>query len=389
VSPRILLRFALVAAIGAFVYWIAAHTYWADQMVPRIPSGEALKEPFYAAERLARALGAHPSYERAWKLPPQNAVIVTALWDWDRSSTQRAQLQHWVESGGRLVTDLGFDNSGAFTHWSGVTRHYVEPATRHKIKLRSGCPYENESGVSVWPATTSPRRYKLCGLYFYSFLASTRVPVWQVADADGMQALRITVGQGSVTVVNGQPFTYFEVLQGENASLFVAATQLHAGDEVHFLSDVDHASLAALTWRFGAPVVVLLLGALVLALWRAAPRFGPAIPSPESARRSLAEQIRGTGQFLLRVGDGQALHAATVRALFAAASRRISTFPSLSSADRVSRLANATGFSATALAGAVNYTGARRANELRSAIALLEAARRELLRNKNGSTDGN
>ena len=91
----------------------------------------------------------------------------------------------------------------------------------------------------------------------------------------------------------------------------------------------------------------------------------------------------------MRIGDGQALHGATVRALLAAATRHISAFSSLSSEQRISRLAQATGYSPDALAAAVNYSGARRANELRSAIALLEAARREILRNDNRSTNGN
>lgn len=406
---RIAWRFAIPAAVGAFVYWIATHTYWPYQVVPRGPSRLALSEPFYVAERLARALGARPSYERLWRLPDKNAVLVTAFWDWDRSSTERAQLQQWVESGGRLVTDSSvFGHNDAFSAWSGITRRYPKIMSKHNrletavsynsrersgrrgVKLKpAGCDDGQESGVSLWPATATPRHYDLCGFSGYGFLASTRVPVWQVADASGVQALRIGVGRGSVSVVNGDPFTYLQLLQGTNAALLVAATQLHAGDEIYFLSDQDHASLLALSWQFGAPVIVLLLGALVLTLWRAAPRFGPAMASPESARRSLAEQIRGTGQFLLRVGDGQALHAATVRALFAAAPRRIGAFASLSSAERVSRLASATGFSAKALAEAINYTGARRANELRSAIALLEAARREILRNNNRSTDGN
>lgn len=403
---RIAWRFGVLLAIGAFVYWIATHTYWADETVSRGPSGEALRDPFYVAERLSRALGARASYERFWKLPDKNAVVVAESWDWDRSSRERAQLQHWVESGGRLVTDLSFfGDEDTFIAWSGITRRYpklreqtgksrphhaiMRLRARNVVVLQEECHEGEESGVSSWPASATPRRYDLCGIDGYGFLASTRAPVWQVTDTAGAQALRIAVGRGSISVVNGEPFTYRDLLEGTNAALFVAATQLRAGDEIDFLTDQDHASLLALSWRFGAPVIVLLLGALVLALWRAAPRFGPAMASPESARRSLAEQIRGTGQFLLRVGDGQALHAATVRALFAAAPRRIGAFASLSGAERVSRLASATGFSADALAEAINYTGARRTNELRSTIALLEAARREILRNNNRSTDGN
>ena len=383
-NRRIALRSGLyLAVIGAFVYWIATHTYWADQVVSGIPRGEALSNPFYAAERLARQLGAHTSDQQVWPLAARNAVVVTtASWDWDQGSAQRAQLQKWVESGGRLVADLSLLGDDAFSNWSGITRYH--------IKAISGeCRDEKEGGVSLWPAAANPRHYELCGLYPNSYLFSIHAPTWQVSDPYGVQALRIRVGQGSVSVVNGDVFTHLQLLRGSNALLFVAATELHTGDEIYFLAGQDHASLLALTWRFGAPVVMLLSGALILALWRAAPRFGPAIPSPERARRSLAEQIRGTGQFLLRAGNGQALHAATVSALFSAAPRRINAFSSLSSAERITRLARETGFAPTALAAAISYTGARRSNELRSAIALLEAARRELLRNNNGSTDGN
>ncbi len=386
-SLRILLRVVVLAALGAFVYWVATHTYWVDQVVPRSPRGAALTDPFYAAERLVQKLGAHASYERLWRLPPEHTVVVTGYWDWDRSSAERMQLEHWVESGGTLVVEWGsLIHDEVFSDWSGIT---LKTGKGQNVKWKPGGCRDEEEGGAPSPATGTPVRYEICGLYGDNFLASTRVPVWQVSDAYGSQALRIRVGRGSVTVVNGDPITYFQFLRGTDAALFVAATQLHTGDEFYFLSDQGHVSLLALAWRFGAPVVVLLLGALALALWRAAPRFGPPMASPERARRSLAEQIRGTGQFLLRVGDGQALHAATVRALFAAAPRRISAFASLSSADRISRLAGATGFPADALASAVNYTGARRTNELRSAIALIEAARREILRNNKRSTDGN
>jgi hypothetical protein len=388
VSLRIAWRLILLAGIAAFVYWIATHTYWADEVVPQMPRGEALRDPFYAAERLARALGARASSDRLWGLPPENGVVVAEFWDWDRNGNHRTQLQHWVESGGRLVTYLGYQPNDSFSRWSGVTRRTESKPARPKNWKPGGCRDADESGVSLWPAAGTPRRYELCGVNL-DFLVSSRPPEWQVADENGLQALRVKVGRGSVTIVNGFIFTYGQLLKGTHASLFVAATQLHSGDEIRFFSDQDHASLLALTWRFGAPVVVLLLGALALTLWRAAPRFGPTMATPERARRSLAEQIRGTGQFLLRVGDGQALHAATARALLTAAERRISAFATLPSAERINLLARATGFPADALAAAVNYSGAQRANELRSAIALLEAARREILRTDNRSTHGN
>jgi hypothetical protein len=145
-----------------------------------------------------------------------------------------------------------------------------------------------------------------------------------------------------------------------------------------FLSEEDHPSILALVWQYGAPVVWLTLTLLALSLWRGSVRFGPLAAAPESARRSLAEQIRGTGQFTLRHGRGESLHAASVRALDEAATSVVPSYLRLPVEERVSILARLTGFDAQALAAAVHH-GVRRPNELRHALAVLELARRQTL----------
>ena len=45
---------ALVAIVLiALVAWVANNTYWGDVRVPMPPKGEALTNPFYAAQRFA------------------------------------------------------------------------------------------------------------------------------------------------------------------------------------------------------------------------------------------------------------------------------------------------------------------------------------------------
>jgi hypothetical protein len=389
VSMRLLGRLLVLALSCAFVYWIAVNTAWVETTVYRSARGDALKDPFYGAEHLARALGAHAVFDRLWALPPANGVIVMSYWNWSRNATQLAQLQRWVESGGRLVTDGTIDNV-QLSHWTGVSRRYLkQDGVRRSESKPDGCREESESGFSLWPPSATPRRYELCGLFIGSVLVSRRDPVWKVADESGARAMRVKVGSGSVTLVNGVLFGTQQFLKSDHPAMFVAATQLHAGDEIHFVTDEDRPSLLALAWQVGAPVISLLLVALALGLWRALPRFGPVMASPDAARRSLAEQIRGTGQFLLRVGDGAALHAASVRALMTVAERRITGFAGASSEQRIASLARSAGLDSAALASAIKYAGTRRSNELRSAIALLEAARRTILRNDNRSTYGN
>jgi hypothetical protein len=157
------------------------------------------------------------------------------------------------------------------------------------------------------------------------------------------------------------------------------AAQLRHGDEVHFMSEEEHASILTLMWVYGWPVVLLSLAWIGFALWRNSVRFGPLVAETQTARRSLAEQIRGTGQFVMRFGAGKALHAAAVRALDEAAQRRISAYRRMPVDERIEAVARLVGLQASELGPAVNSSGPRRPHELRQALALIETARRRIL----------
>jgi hypothetical protein len=175
------------------------------------------------------------------------------------------------------------------------------------------------------------------------------------------------------------PFGNRDLAEIDHGKLLVGATQLHRGDRIIFLSEHEHTSLLGLMWLHGAPVIVLGLIALAALLWRGGVRFGPLAAATDMARRSLAEQIRGTGQFTVRLGGGKALHAAAVRALHEAARRRIAHYESMSHADRVGAIAHRAGIDSETLAAAINHSGARRPSDLAHTVALLESARRKIL----------
>jgi hypothetical protein len=219
-----------------------------------------------------------------------------------------------------------------------------------------------------------------------TYLQTTRKISWALRDAGEMQAVRVPAGRGSVTAINASPFYHRSLLDGDHGRLFVAAVVLRTGDEVHFLSEDDHPSLLALLWIYGSPVVVLALAAIALGLWRNSARFGPLVNEPPTARRSLAEQIRGTGEFALRYGDGESLHAASLRALTEAATRRVPGYARLSPSDQAAALARLTGFDRDAFTAAAYHAGLRTPNELRNTIAFLETARREILSSPPAST---
>jgi len=372
---------AVIVVLAALVVWVGSHTYWADTKIPMPPKGEALTNPFYAAQKFVAALGGRATREGVFGVPGRDAVVVLSGWHWSLMPARRAALQRWVESGGRLVVDsMLITNGDEFERWSGIVRKYDlhsddEPWSKDREKCRT---FKEEPGDSS-SRGFAPTRLSLCNLWGVSSLVTGKPIVWAVRDASGIQAMRVAVGRGTVTVLNWTPFRQQSLFDGDHGWLFVAATDLRRGDELHFLSEDDSPPLLALVWRSGAPVVVLGLLAVALLIWRGAVRFGPLQASRPAERRSLAEQIRGTGEFALRHGGGQALHAASVRALEEAARRHVPGYAALTSADRGVALERLSGVNAHDVLSAAYHPESRGPHKLRTAIGVVEATRRHML----------
>ena len=366
---------AVLMAIAAAVFWVARNTEWTEFTVPLPPKGEAATNPFYAAQRFVERLSIRSSWDRELVIPSADAVLVVAAWHWDLTEYRRYAIERWVESGGRLVV-VGPLSGGddEFERWSGIARRRGRPEQVESPP--AGCRQLEE--FTDPPGPPNGQR-TVCDIEVGSFLETARRKLWGLRDPAGAQVLRVAVGHGTVTVINGNPFEHREFLVEDHPWLFVAAAALRRRDELHFLSERDHPSLLALLWRHGSPAVALALVALALALWRNTARFGPLVEDPPMARRSLAEQIRGTGRFALRHGGGESLHAAAVRALDEVSAQRIAGYRSMPPHDRAAAIARITGFDRDALVAAVHHAGHRGAGELTGTLAFLENTRRGIL----------
>jgi hypothetical protein len=369
----------VVAVTAALGYWVATHTYWADIEVPMPARGEARTNPTYAAQRFVEALGAHATRDVVLAVPPPTSVIVLSAWTWSLSQARRDALERWVESGGRLVIDSSVTTNDEFERWSGIGYDFREPAERDDSKPKQPC-WRYQEEPREHDAVAEGDRHWLCDFDNDFFLTMTRPAEWTLSDPKaGVQVARVRIGRGSVTNINGDPFRFRRLFDGDHGWLLAKAAGLRPGDEVHFLSEGDYPSLLALTWQRGAPVVVLALALVAFLLWRGAVRLGPLAAPPPTARRSLAEQIRGTGEFAVHHGGGGAMHAACVRALDEAARRRIGGYAHMEAEARAATLARLTGLGPAALAAALHHPRTSRPHELRGTIALLETARRRLL----------
>lgn len=403
---RTLIIALVVLAVGGLAVVIALNTHWEEITVPTPLRGEAVTNPFYAAQKLSEALGATTERRQTLgTLTDEVDVLVLASWHWDLIEERQQQIKQWVEAGGRLLVDNTMTGGGDFWDWAGIGWDYPEdeedeenaqdedgdrPATEQSAQtddqfsgfgLPSDLPIcgtleEVDSAGAVVP---DGRQLSVCKVDVSSFLEADESIVWGFAHEGKLQAARVEVGNGSVTVLNATPFGNRDLTGSDHGTFFVAATSLRRGDRIAFLSEQEHMSLLGLMWLHGAPAVMLFLALVAALLWRGGVRFGPLAAATETARRSLAEQIRGTGQFAMRLGDGKALHVAAIRALHEAARKRIAHFESLPHDQRIAAIATVSGLDQETLATAINHTGVRRTAELAHTIALLETARRRIL----------
>ena len=130
--------------------------------------------------------------------------------------------------------------------------------TSTTARRRRGCrrakrSARNETACRLGSAPM-PRR-SLCWLADDEVLRAKETVLWALHGEKGMQAVRVRVGRGSVTVINAVPFRIRGLFHGDHAWLLVNATQMKRGDEIHFLSEDEYPGLLALAWMRGWPVV--------------------------------------------------------------------------------------------------------------------------------------
>lgn len=408
-----LMRGLLAAAALGTAAWVASCTEWVDVEVPIPLRGEAAKNDLFITQQLVRRLGATVAAPGSLsELPPPRATLLLTSWYWDLFPERAKRLKTWVENGGHLVLYANNIDHEQLKGWlpikelelprkgpaqddaddeeaepddEGVATPPDGPASSPQaaIERLMGIPCQDAFEPDAVPPAYADgwRHYKVCTYNRSSgwLLKSSVPPLWAVEDAKGPLLLRAPVGRGQVTVI--RPWGLLDndrVLKGDNGLLAVAALQARAGAAIWFVTEEARPPLLPWLWHEAWVVVVLGAAALALALWRGARRFGPLVATATTGRRSMAEQISGTSQFLRRNGP-EALLGAQIRALEAAARGHVRLYDKLDRTQRAQAIAQATGLDATALGLALDKGLARKRVDLPATLQLIETARRLLL----------
>ena len=391
-AVRIVAVLVLVLAGG----WLVSATEWAETEVPTPASEEVRKNSFYAVQSLLRHLGAEVvRRENLDELPPAQARLVLASSYWDMFPERGQRLRRWVEQGGHLVMPGHLASGDMLESWIPLVREKTvrpdetdEPVAPKKKKSRSQRDEQRTKDAdcrmlaepdTVPASFAGGRGFRICTWaepVQFSPSDKRQPPLWMARGARGAEAIRVRVGQGTVTLLPSGVWHNQNLLRGDNALFAVAALQLRTGSQVWFVAEEAREPFLRWLWHKSWVVWVVGLLALAAALWRAAVRFGPLAPSAGTHRRSMAEQVRGTAGFLHMHG-GDALHAAQLRALNESATRQLRGYAHRDASARADAIAGATGLEAAMVVRAMAER-ARNPGAMALDLEVLETARRRL-----------
>lgn len=365
---------AILAVLGGLGYWVYSNLEWEETTVPVPVRGPARTNILLAAERLIERLGSRAGsafgIHGALQLVgggiagnrPDPAQTVLILPTQRRTFLPRHDeaLRDWVSAGGHLIAvtytlegesdrpdnllrEFGFrqfrsalgekskpkppKDEDEETEQEAEERRQREAARRAKDLLKNLPGYrkrDEECWIVRESGTLSPRfpagRESLSVCFDPRFrLEGNREALWSVKSEHGVHALTHAHGKGRVTVLTDHHWLENEAIgKADHAEMYTAMAGFNdAGNKpahAFLMPREDYEGILSLTWRYAWPAVSMVAVLTVLALWRWGARFGPVMVARSTARRSLAEHVRASGEFLFRHGQSTALWRATLDA---------------------------------------------------------------------------
>lgn len=437
----VILRTLLVLALLALAGWVVHKTRWEDVEVEDEAHGKAATDPYYSLRHVLQGAGGTLEVRKSLEpLPPAGSTLLLESEQWNIFPEREARLKAWVEAGGHLVLlsphSYGGDDGLRWVPLSSVDtrrkaaknapaasdaddddddgdddrkdarkkrpaddakprqtpqqaeqqrRRAEKMARRFGVKLpERDCAIFTETGASTQPAYEPGRSLRGCTPAGQMRPLNHVEPTWMLTGSRGTLAMRVPVGRGDVTGVT--PLLELEnhdLLDGDNALIAAAVLQAAPGRAVWIVEDESREPLLGWLWHEARTPFLLTLAAVALSLWRLMTRFGPREAVPPQARRSMGEQVRGTGQFIAGT-DARALHAATRKAFEGTARPRVEAWAERDDADRIAALAQSLAPAVTldpaALLAALHLGGGATRQQILAAAAVLEQARRAILR---------
>ncbi|MEP6907005.1 MAG: DUF4350 domain-containing protein [Pseudoxanthomonas sp.] len=387
VPSRIILWVLLALALcAAGVAWFL-HTYErTEQEVPLPPLGEASYNPLYALKRALQADGVTVDSRQRINLATQalgaNDTLLILGDPRSMGPLETRRVLAWVESGGHLIVRTP------------PTANWEKDGDVPMLEALGVLLTDDAPACEPLQVESQEAHVEFCSGHRFFFKGVVPELAWGDLQAAYVYA-RLVQGKGRVDVLADFDFltnngsTEGNLLSGVDRTGGLRelphralARQVLAPNygkgTVHLVYAAQMPSLMRMLLSKGWPVWVPLALALLAWLWMRMQRFGPLQPSPPSARRSLLEHVRASGEHLFRYQRRALLYAAVRNAFLARLRRRDPVAAALSGEAQASVIAERLGLSVAEVQTALKPPSSHDKTAFRDRISTLIQLRKRI-----------
>ena len=202
------------------------------------------------------------------------------------------------------------------------------------------------------------------------------VPLWRDKIQDSLRSYQY--GKGQVIMAPGHLFRNEALRHHDHGALLLGLARLNgAHKHVTIVKSRTIVPWYSLLWMHYQMLLMALAALAALLFWHAVRRFGPLLPDPAPARRSLMEHIDASGAWLWKASGGRQVLIDAARAdLQATLQRRAPALLRLPETQQHDELARQCGLTAAAVAAAMHYEPARFDHEFTRQIRTLQILRK-------------
>lgn len=202
------------------------------------------------------------------------------------------------------------------------------------------------------------------------------VQLWRDKIQDSLRSYQY--GKGQVVMAPGHLFRNEALRHHDHGALLLGLARLNeAGKHITIVKSRTVVPWYSLLWMHYQMLLIALAALAALLFWHAVRRFGPLLPDPAPARRSLMEHIDASGAWLWKAGGGRQVLIDAARAdLHATLQRRAPALLRMPEAQQHDELARLCGLSAADVAAAMHYEPARFDTDFTRQIRTLQILRK-------------
>ncbi len=365
---------ALLTMVGAIAYWFYTNFEKVQKEVDVGFHGAARINELLAAQRYFESFGVTArSVESLTEFPPAPATLIIPTPRYEMGVDEAQRLRRWVEAGGHLVVvpssafDAGYESADALLDPLGIQVQEVEDP-------------QSDGLVDVdWPDSGDFMAVSMEANVRLDHAHTKNKILLELADEDGTYLLRLALGRGMITVLSDADFfTNYRIAQNDHAAYLWHVAQADNQRPVWLVYKDSMPPLHR--WLMQHAWTALTAGtlALVLWLWAASRRFGPALVAAPLKRRRLLDHVDATGRFLWRAGQGEQLMKGARQALYRTLELRHPAWAGISSQELYQRLAVLSGVPQEQIQIALLYTHLGSEHEFTKVIQTLERIRKSL-----------